>query len=65
VIPDTKGLPDGLLDYLLMGGSLSFVLGTIITVIISYYCCYYSAITLVLLLCHCYFSNNVYQRTML
>ena len=41
--PDVKDRPDhdGLLDYLLMGGSLTLVLGTIITVITSYYLCYY------------------------
>ena len=41
--PDIKEHPDpdGLLDYLLMGGSLTLVLGTIITVITSYYFCYY------------------------
>ena len=41
--PDVEERPDhdGLLDYLLMGGSLTLVLGTIITVITSYYFCYY------------------------
>ena len=41
--PDVEDRPDhdGLLDYLLMGGSLTLVLGTIITVITSYYFCYY------------------------
>ena len=41
--PDVKDRPyhDGLLDYLLMGGSLTLVLGTIITVVTSYYLCYY------------------------
>ena len=40
--PDIKHHNDGqLLDYLLMGGSLTLVLGTIITVITSYYFCYY------------------------
>ena len=32
---------DGLIDYLLMGGSLTVVLVTIFTVITGYYCCYY------------------------
>ena len=38
---DIKHHNDGLLDYLLMGGSLTLVLGTILTVITSYYFCYY------------------------
>ena len=32
---------DGLIDYLLMSGSLTLVLVTILTVITSYYFCYY------------------------
>ena len=32
---------DGLIDYLLMGGSLTLVVFTILTVITGYYFCYY------------------------
>ena len=41
--PDVKDRPDhdSLINYLLMGGSVTLVLGTIITVITSYYLCYY------------------------
>ena len=39
--PDITHYNDGLLDYLLMAGSLTLVLGTILTVIICYYLCYY------------------------
>ena len=41
--PDIKHYNDGLdlLDYLLMGSILTLVLGTILTVITSYYFCYY------------------------
>ena len=41
VKPDIEVHDDGLLDYLLMGGSLTLVLGTIVTITTGMYISYY------------------------